>query len=47
MSRLTEYLAVVAIGLAIVAFVIIPVARAVSASLEASAARIQEATNAQ
>jgi hypothetical protein len=45
MSRLTEYLACVAIGLAIVAFVIVPIGRHVAASITNSANMIAEASH--
>lgn len=40
MTRLSEYLAIVALGLALVAFVISPIAHAITDSLDESAALI-------
>ena len=45
MNRLVEYLAVVAIGLALVAFVVSPIVHKVADSMNASAAMIEKATS--
>lgn len=45
MNRLVEYMATVAIGLALVMFVVVPIVRATAQSITNSATLIQEASD--